>query len=88
MGKDKALATAAPQEKEDGADGPTIAFVSKRLRNVRKKLSNIDRIETQQKECKPINSEQEAALQNKVLLKALEDELSKIVEGLRFVSII
>lgn len=45
---------------------------------MRKKLSNIERIEQCVKEGKPINSEQEAALQNKSVLKTLEDELEKI----------
>lgn len=60
-----------------------MSFVAKRLRNVKKKLANIERIEAAQREGKPMNSEQEQALLNKSVLKAVEEELLKIVDGLR-----
>lgn len=50
---------------------------------MRKKLGNIEKIEMAQKEGKYINSEQEAALGNKTVLKALEEELSKVLDGLK-----
>lgn len=74
---------AAADEGARAEEGDRVAaLLTKRLRAVRKKLSNIERIQAQVAGGRPINAEQESALTKKEALEGAAEELEKLLDAL------
>ena len=65
------------------AESPMVAFLNKRLRAVKKKLRNVEGVEKARDEGKAINEQQQAALNSKDGLKALETELVGMLASIK-----